>query len=158
MSQVQTAYYQIYPGMFLKIIIANDFLLHIAFTNSMEQSSTVSPYIQKVLMQLEEYFTGQRKYFQLKYAILHNTLFTEKVYQALQNIPFAQTASYKEIAMCIDNAQAARAVGKACANNPLPVVIPCHRVINSNGTIGNYTPGKEIKYFLLTHESRVAHT
>ncbi len=101
--------------------------------------------------QLEEYFAGKRKRFSLK---LHygGTVFQKKVWQALSMIPFGQTAFYRDIAKEIKNPKAVRAVGSANGKNPFCIIIPCHRVISSDGKLGGYSGGPAIKRALLKHE------
>ncbi len=80
--------------------------------------------------------------------------FTEKVLSKLQEIPFGSTMTYMSLAYAIDNPKAARAVGNACGMNPFPLLIPCHRVIHTNGTLGGFSSGLEIKRRLLDFEAR----
>lgn len=101
--------------------------------------------------QLEEYFAGKRKQFDIPLAP-EGTPFQQKVWKQLQRIPFGKTASYKDIAVKIKNPGAVRAVGSANGANPLPIVIPCHRIINANGAIGGYSAGLSIKRQLLKIE------
>lgn len=80
------------------------------------------------------------------------TLFQQKVWQELMKIPYGKTKTYKEIAISIGHPRSYRAVGAACKNNPFPVVIPCHRVVRSDGAIGGYSRGKRLKKQLLDIE------
>lgn len=80
------------------------------------------------------------------------TPFQEKVWQELLKIPYGKTKTYKEIASAIGHPNAYRAVGQACKKNPLPIIIPCHRVIGSNGNLGGYSRGKKMKMRLLEME------
>lgn len=102
--------------------------------------------------QLEKYFTGKLKKFSLPLD-LQSSPFYKKVLMVVKNIPYGKTASYKQIAYRIDNPKAARAVGNANANNPIPIIIPCHRVVASNGSLGGYGGGLTMKRWLLEHES-----
>lgn len=81
--------------------------------------------------------------------------FRKQVLTALQNIPVGKTATYKDVAIAIGNPNAVRAVGTACGENPIAIVIPCHRIIRSNGDMGEYRWGKEIKKQLLKRESDI---
>ena len=101
--------------------------------------------------QLDEYFSSNRKSFSLKYSIFH-TNFRKNTLKAVEKIPFGQTKSYGEIAGLICKPKAARAVGTANAKNPLPIVIPCHRVIAKNGNLGGYRGGLDMKIKLLEFE------
>lgn len=101
--------------------------------------------------ELQEYFDGERRTFTLPLD-LKTTQFREKTLHQVAKIPFGKTASYKEIAEQINNAKAVRAVGSANGSNPLPIVIPCHRVIAHDGTLGGYGGGLSMKNWLLEHE------
>lgn len=108
----------------------------------------------KASIQLREYFDGNRKSFELKLKP-HGTAFQLRVLQALQDIPYGTTASYGEIARRIGKPRASRAVGAANGRNPLPIVIPCHRVVGSNGELTGFGGGIETKKALLEHERTV---
>lgn len=102
---------------------------------------------------LNDYFLGEKKPFPWKYFDLKGRSgFELKVWRALCKIPFGQTASYRDISGEIGMPKGARAVGQANKRNPLPLFIPCHRVIASDGTIGGYSCGIGIKKALLEHE------
>ena len=105
--------------------------------------------------QLAEYFSGERRSFDLKLSP-HGTRFQLAVLQALQCIPYGETRSYADIARAVGNPKAVRAVGAANGRNPLPIVIPCHRVIGSNGSLTGFGGGIETKRFLLHLEGRHA--
>ena len=108
---------------------------------------------QKSIQQLHEYFSGKRKTFKIKLAP-EGTPFQRKVWDALQTIPYGRTLSYGQIANAIGKPQAVRAVGAANGQNPLSIVIPCHRVIGSNGKLVGFGGGLPIKEALLSHERR----
>ena len=110
-----------------------------------------TPLLKKAKKQLEEYFEGKRKKFDLALR-LNGTSFQNKVWKALLNIPYAKTCSYKDLAKNIGNENASRAVGNANNKNPLPIFIPCHRVIGSNGKLIGYAGGLDIKIKLLELE------
>ncbi|ORE85917.1 methylated-DNA--protein-cysteine methyltransferase [Oceanococcus atlanticus] len=101
--------------------------------------------------QLREYFLGQRQHFDLVLAP-DASAFQSQVLEQLLAIPFGQTRSYGQLAHILERPQAARAVGTACARNPLPIVIPCHRVIGQNGSLTGFAGGIEAKRWLLDHE------
>lgn len=105
--------------------------------------------------QLQSYFAGNLKKFELPLAP-HGTVFQQEVWKELTRIPFARTASYGEIAKRVDRPKASRAVGAANGKNPLPIIVPCHRVVGSDGSLTGYSGGMEIKEYLLTHEARYA--
>jgi methylated-DNA-[protein]-cysteine S-methyltransferase len=103
--------------------------------------------------QLHEYFSGRRKSFDLELAP-KGTPFQLAVWTELRNIPYGDTISYAELARRIGKPAAVRAVGAANGANPIPVIIPCHRVIGSNGTLTGYGGGIERKQWLLALEGR----
>lgn len=102
--------------------------------------------------QLDEYFAGRRRAFELPLDYAMSAGFRQAVQQVLPSIAYGLTASYRDIAEKVGNSKAVRAVGTACATNPLPVVVPCHRVLKSDGTLGGYVGGAEAKTTLLTLE------
>jgi methylated-DNA-[protein]-cysteine S-methyltransferase len=107
----------------------------------------------EVKHQLSEYFAGTRRQFDLPLAV-DASAFQTRVLEALRAIPYGETRSYKDIAAAIGNPRAVRAVGGANGNNPLPLVIPCHRVIGSGGALTGFGGGMEAKRFLLDLETR----
>jgi methylated-DNA-[protein]-cysteine S-methyltransferase len=110
------------------------------------------PYLGDPIRQLELYFQGRLKQFALKLAP-QGTPFHLDVLRALQEVPYGETISYGELAQRIGRPKASRAVGAANARNPLPIVIPCHRVIGSNGSLVGFGGGLEIKRKLLDLET-----
>ena len=102
--------------------------------------------------QLQEYFNGIRKCFDIKLKFLKATEFQKKVWKELQKIPYGQTASYKEIAERINNPKGCRAVGNANNKNPIAIIVPCHRIVGSNGKMVGYAGGIDKKEFLLSLE------
>jgi O-6-methylguanine DNA methyltransferase len=110
-----------------------------------------SPHLKEAYKQLSEYFRGERMTFKLKLDF-HGTKFQKDVWKALESIPFGSTASYKEIAESIGCPKGARAIGMANNRNPLPIVVPCHRVIGASGDMVGYGSGLELKEKLLRHE------
>ncbi|MEC7779957.1 MAG: methylated-DNA--[protein]-cysteine S-methyltransferase [Pseudomonadota bacterium] len=105
--------------------------------------------------QLQEYFAGQRSAFDLALAP-PTTEFQHKVLNALLDIPYGQMRSYKDIAYAIGNPKAVRAVGTANGNNPIAIIIPCHRVVGSNGVLTGFGGGLPAKRWLLDLESQHA--
>lgn len=123
-------------------------------------AATISPRILRserrtddVARELDEYFAGRRRSFDvaLDLRLVHG--FRHTVIDQLRSIAYGHTASYAAIASAAGNPRAVRAVGSACAHNPVPVVIPCHRVVRSDGTIGNYLGGVPMKAALLEMEA-----
>ena len=103
-----------------------------------------SPLLDAAEAQLREYFAGARRTFDLPLAP-HGTAFQQRVWAALRTIPYGETRTYGELAAAIDSPNASRAVGMANHRNPIPIIIPCHRVIGANGTLTGYAGGLEIK-------------
>lgn len=102
--------------------------------------------------QLQEYFSGQRTKFDLPLSC-KGTVFQQQVWQALREIPYGETRSYKDVAISIGNPKAAQAVGQANHRNPLLIINPCHRVIHHDGDITGFGCGMEVKKFLLDLEA-----
>lgn len=117
--------------------------------NDYEKKET--PILAEAGRQLMEYFEGKRRKFDLPLAPA-GTEFMLRVWKALQDIPYGETRSYKEIAAMADNSKACRAVGMANNRNPISIVIPCHRVIGANGALVGYGGGLDKKVFLLDLE------
>lgn len=107
--------------------------------------------LKKAEEQLQDYLTGKRKSFELPFAP-QGTEFQQKVWQALQEIPYGETRSYGEVAKTIGNSKAYRAVGMSNNKNPIPIFIPCHRVIGANGKLVGYAGGLDSKEYLLKLE------
>lgn len=118
-------------------------------------ASPDDPFLVLVADQLREYFAGERTAFDLPLAP-HGTEFQRRVWAALVEIPYGGTTSYGELAQRLGSPGASRAVGLANGRNPIGIVIPCHRVVGSEGSLTGYGGGLERKRVLLDHESRVA--
>lgn len=101
--------------------------------------------------ELEEYFKGERQSFSIKLNP-QGTEFQKKVWQALSEIGYGQTVSYKDIAIKIGNSNASRAVGMANGKNPIPIIVPCHRVIGSNGKLTGFAFGTKLKSEIISLE------
>jgi len=105
----------------------------------------------KCSMQLSQYFLGRRKSFNLPVS-LNGTAFQKRVWSEIIKIPFGGTVSYKEIARRAGKPQAIRAAASAVGDNPIPIIVPCHRVIRHDGSLGGYALGIKKKGWLLRHE------
>lgn len=110
-----------------------------------------TPLLRQAAAELAAYFAGQLRVFTVPLAP-KGTPFQQKVWAALREIPYGETRSYKEIAAMVGNEKACRAVGMANNRNPLPIFIPCHRVVGSNGKLVGYAGGLDVKTFLLELE------
>ncbi|MFL3005058.1 MAG: methylated-DNA--[protein]-cysteine S-methyltransferase [Candidatus Neomarinimicrobiota bacterium] len=109
--------------------------------------------LEKTVEQLDEYFFNNRKLFTINY-LLDTTCFFKKVLKEVSLIKFGKVKSYKQIARILKNKNAYRAVANANARNPLPIIIPCHRVIRSSGEMGGYRGGITNKRYLLSLENK----
>jgi methylated-DNA-[protein]-cysteine S-methyltransferase len=115
-------------------------------------SPTIPAELSDATLQLEEYFAGTRKSFGFKINP-HGTDFQKKVWQALLEIPFGETTSYHKLSVQLGDVKAIRAVASANGKNPLWIVVPCHRVIGSDGSLTGYAGGLWRKKWLLEHET-----
>ena len=127
-------------------------LLAISTHRSVEGVYQETTLIKKAYLQLTEYLNGERRTFDLPLNP-QGTDFQKRVWKALCEIPYGETRSYKQIAEAIGNPKAVRAVGMANNRNPLLVVVPCHRVIGSDGKLVGYAAGLDKKAFLLGMEN-----
>ena len=116
-----------------------------------EIMETETPILRQAKQQLSEYFSGKRKTFDLAYE-LKGTDFQKRAWKALSKIPFGKTKSYKEQAVLIGSPKAARAIGRVDGLNPLCIILPCHRVIGTNGSLTGYGGGLDAKKYLLNLE------
>jgi len=136
----------------LKIICNETALLSISFEEMAEDNSQNPPQILlETLIQLEEYFTGQRKVFSLKLNP-SGTTFQKEVWKWVEKVDFGKTESYLTIAKQTGSEKNTRAVGMANGKNPIPIIIPCHRIIGTNGKLTGYAGGLPNKRWLLQHE------
>lgn len=143
------------PVGFLELTISDLGLKSISFkpmTSSFEKeyiSERAKPYKD----QIEEYFQGSRKTFSLSLDLSDLPPFHREVLKMVYTIPYGKTRSYKQIAIVLGNPKSARAVGQANGKNPIPIVIPCHRVIGNSGELTGYAYGTDIKMKLLEMEN-----
>jgi len=110
-------------------------------------------YLNEAIDQLQAYFSGERILFDLPIDTRYYTRFQQAVWKAAALIPFGETRSYAWIARKIQNPKSARAVGQALGDNPLPIIIPCHRVVNASGALGGFRGGSLMKKKFLTFEA-----
>jgi methylated-DNA-[protein]-cysteine S-methyltransferase len=135
----------------LYLVATETHLINIQFTQPQKALLQTTELLSMATIQLDEYFQGKRTTFSLPFKLI-GTPFQLAVWKELQNIPYGQTTSYKEIAQKINKPKACRAVGMANNKNPLPIIIPCHRVIGSNGKLIGYAGGLNLKNYLLELE------
>ena len=124
-----------------------------------ELSGSVSPRVleapgrlDEVRRELEEYFEGERQRFDLRVDLSLTRGFTTRVLRAAARIPFGKVSTYREVAGRAGSPRGSRAAGNALGSNPIPIVVPCHRVLHTGGGLGGYTGGVERKRFLLSLE------
>jgi len=115
------------------------------------RETTPTPVLREAVAQIEAYFLGRRTKFDLE-LLPRGTDFQGEVWGALLKVPFGRTASYKDIAAAVSRPDAVRAVGAANGANPISIIIPCHRIIGSNGKLTGYGGGLWRKEWLLAHE------
>ncbi len=150
-------YYAELPTMagLLRIVEENDAIVQIQFEQEQKTAGDAAlqdtPLLLEAKRQLEEYFAGLRASFSLPLNP-QGTAFQKKVWQQLEAIPYGQTRTYGQIAAAVGQPTASRAVGGANHNNPIAIVIPCHRVIGANGKLTGYAGGLDIKEKLLRLE------
>jgi methylated-DNA-[protein]-cysteine S-methyltransferase len=149
--QTYTACYESEIGPF-EIVGTQKGILTIKFnTDPLVTNDNLPACMAECLEQLEDYFKGRRQKFNVPLQ-LEGTDFQKAVWRQLEKIPFGQTASYGDVARAIDRPRAFRAVGNANNRNPIPLIIPCHRVIGSNGQLVGFGGGIWRKKWLLDHE------
>ena len=134
---------------FLTVQSDGEYILSVSFEET--QKCDKLPLFDETFKQLDEYFEGRRKTFDLPIK-LNGTQFQMKVWEELKKIPYGQTVSYEYIAQKIGNKKACRAVGMANNKNPICIIVPCHRVVGKNGSLTGYAFGNDIKARLLEIE------
>ncbi len=144
-------YYQSPIG-YLKITASETALLKIEHATE-QGENTENSITKQTQMQLEDYFAGKRKSFDIPLD-LQGTDFQKQVWQALIQIPYGKTCSYKELAQAIEKPKAIRAVGGANNKNPVSIIVPCHRVIGANKKLVGYAGGLDRKEGLLALEQK----
>ncbi len=110
-----------------------------------------------IIKEVKEYLDGNRKQFSIIPLFLKGTKFQIKVWKKLLEIPYGERVTYGKLAKMIGNKKAVRAVGQACGKNPIAIVVPCHRIVASNGCLGGYSAGLDIKKKLLLIEDVNSH-
>jgi methylated-DNA-[protein]-cysteine S-methyltransferase len=136
----------------LYLTFSGDSLSGISFSKPSDISFRKGSAPKNFIKELDSYFKGLNSKFAQKIRFLSGTEFEIKVWHALHEIPYGETRTYKWTAEKIGKPAAVRAVGQALSKNPIPIVIPCHRVIESDGSIGGYSSGVNIKKRLLEME------
>ncbi len=154
MSEEYRAYYHSPIG-WIRITGTEEGIASLYFVEDAEAvTGEIPPCLQECLRQLDEYFQGQRRAFSLK-LLPRGTEFQQRVWAQLLKVPYGSTASYRDIALALGDADAVRAVGSANGKNPISIIIPCHRIIGSGGKLIGYGGGVWRKEWLLRHERGV---
>ncbi len=161
MAVSSSQFYCFYPSPLgqIRLIEIQEHLSQADFVEDLPQAENISEtfkdsysaFLLTVCQQLDEYFTGIRQKFDLKLKP-QGTAFQCSAWNALLRLPYGETWSYLQHAQEIKNPKAVRAIGQANARNPIPIIIPCHRVIGSNGTLVGFGGGLPLKRALLDHE------
>lgn len=141
------------PALTLCIEFHNETVLALNICQEVPVNLPVPSFASYVFQQLDEYFSQKRTTFEIPYQT-HGTTFQKHVWQALTEIPYGETCSYKDVAHAINKPKAYRAVGMANNKNPIPIIIPCHRVIGIKGNLVGFAYGLAIKQELLSIEKR----
>ncbi|MCS7041297.1 MAG: methylated-DNA--[protein]-cysteine S-methyltransferase [Bryobacteraceae bacterium] len=148
------------PGLWLFVAAEGGLLRRAAFSSSpfapppgfaAGQRRDHEPVLRRARHELDEYARGRRREFQVPFR-LDGTQFQQDVWKALLGIPWGERRTYGEIARALGRPGAARAVGAAAGRNPLPVIVPCHRLVAADGTLGGFSGGLEVKRRLLALE------
>jgi methylated-DNA-[protein]-cysteine S-methyltransferase len=149
-----SVFYDIFESPFgkLYVMFSGKFLVGVSFRKPSGVSFKDGAATKGFIKELTMYFKGSKSDFSQKTKFLTGTEFERKVWNALMKIPFGETRSYKWVAEKVGRPAATRAVGRALSKNPIPVVVPCHRVIESDGSIGGFSSGVETKRRLLDLE------
>lgn len=126
-------------------------IVSLFFCSEKEHEETATPLLEQARQQLDEYFSGSRTEFDLPLSFA-GTPFQVSVWNTLQSIPYGQTVSYGQVAQSIGRPSAVRAVGAANGQNPVSIIVPCHRVIGADGSLTGYGGGLWRKEWLLGHE------
>ena len=150
------AFYQSPFGL-LKIGAADGKVILVGIVSKQDEPNQPTALSAEVYRQLQEYFAGKRTMFTVPYA-LNGTSFQQAVWTQIAKIPYGQTVTYKDIAQAIDKPRAFQATGRAVGANPLAILIPCHRVVGSNGELTGYAFGLEMKKALLNLECQTLNT
>ncbi|PRR77921.1 Methylated-DNA--protein-cysteine methyltransferase [Clostridium liquoris] len=150
MEHIFKAYYNSPIG-YIQILGNEHSIISLDFIDEINNDEKRNDLLNTCITELDEYFKGKRRSFSLN-LLLNGTDFQKKVWNALINIPYGKTVSYKDIAKAIGNEKSARAVGNANNKNKIAIIVPCHRVIGSNGLLTGYAGGIWRKEWLINHE------
>ena len=153
MSEEQTTYYESPVGL-IEIKVDGDFVRSILFVEEPKSNSGSHPLLENAIEQLKQYFNGERTAFDFEIK-QNGTDFQHRVWNELLNIPFGKTLSYLQLSKKVGDVKAIRAVGTTNGKNSIAIVVPCHRVIGTDGSLTGYAGGLWRKQWLLDHESNL---
>lgn len=152
---MMTVYFKAFDVGWLRIEADDDAIVRIDYSDQAEPSDDMTPVVEQCIRELSEYFKGERQNFDVKLNPgASGTDFQQSVWKELRKIPYGETISYKTLAERISGSNYSRAVANANGKNPISIIIPCHRVIASNHTLGGYTGGLDKKKLLLDIEGQ----
>jgi len=137
----------------LVIDLDEDTIIGIGFSSHQAITEPVTDYEQEIYRQLDAYFRGELKEFDLAF-FATGTVFQLMVWEELMKVPYGQTISYGELAKRVGMPKAARAVGSALSRNPVPILVPCHRVVGAKGQLTGFAGGIDVKQTLLNLEKQ----
>jgi len=144
------------PVGWLEIKVSEKYVNGISFVNENKENNLHVPFVAKqCAIQLDEYFEGKIKTFELP-LFPSGTTFQLRTWDILSKIPYGETISYLELARRLGDEKSIRAAGHAIGQNPIAIIIPCHRVIGSDGNLTGYSGGLKNKQFLLDHEAKIS--
>lgn len=150
-----TVYFKEFDVGWLRIEADDDAIVRMDYVDEAGESDEITAVIEQCVTELGEYFSGEREIFDVKInPNVGGTPFQQSVWEQLRQIPYGETISYKTLAERISKSSYSRAVANANGKNPISIIIPCHRVIASNQTLGGYTGGLDKKKLLLSVEGR----
>lgn len=153
MGDSMNAYYKTKIGV-IQLTYEKDILLRIDIVEEVGHENKKNTFTNNIFTQIEEYLDGKRKKFENINIKLQGTEFQLRVWNKISQIPYGELLSYKDIAILIGNGNASRAVGKALNKNPIPIIIPCHRVIGRKGNLTGFAYGIELKKVLIELEKK----
>ena len=140
----------------LKLKYKDEILYHLSVVEdkNVAENYQKNKFTDRVVEEINEYLRGERQEFDIKYEFAEGTDFQKKVWKVLETIPYGEVYTYSDVAKKINNDKAVRAVGSACNNNPIWLIVPCHRVIGKNGELTGYHGGIDMKKKLLDIEKK----
>jgi methylated-DNA-[protein]-cysteine S-methyltransferase len=144
------------PAGYIHCAFEDGALVGIDITERGRVTGKIPRYASGVFRQLNDYFAGRLRTFTLPFRFPQGTDFQQQVWRTLLSIPYGETRSYGWLAKAVGRPEAARAVGQAVGRNPLPILIPCHRIIAADGSLGGFSCGVPVKQWLLEREKTSA--